>query len=182
MATFRGQDGGVFIRIGTDNNTGGLPAKGAGPDPTARLKPDADADMDGPSGTEVDAVAEVMSWSLTLPREKLDVSVMGDASKRYRLGMKDWSGTIGCRLDGGDRRQRSLINQALANNPQAFTFVFYVNRDGSGNTSLTNPVDAAKYFRGDGYVELSNVSAELSSIDDVEFNIIPAGDLTIEWA
>ena len=169
MATFRGQDGAVFIAKGDNSQTAPF-GDSVVPDPAA-----------GGTG-DVHAIGEVMSWSLTFPREKLDISVMGDASKRYRLGMKDWSGTIGCRLDGGDMYQKQLIDQALANNPDIFTFVFYVNRTGAGTTASTNPPESTKYFRGNGYVELSNVGAELSSIDDVEFNIIPAGDLSIEWA
>ena len=152
MATFRGQDGTVFA-----TGIGGTLA-------------------------ETDEVAEMVSWSLTLPREKLDISVMGDASKKYRLGMKDWSGTIRCRLEYGDATQKTLVDEALVNDPSAFTFRFAIGSTGTATTPRTKAFTPQKYFQGAGYIELSNIGAEISSIDDIEFNIIPAGDLTITWA
>lgn len=123
--------------------------------------------MDGSVTVGGSAVANVTQWSLTAPREKLDASVMGDSSKTYKLGMKDWSGQVTCRFDYGDTTgQKAILDAALAASPTALAFEFVT--ESSGTT-----------FSGSAYPELQNAAAALSQIDEIQFNLIPAGDLTV---
>lgn len=125
--------------------------------------------MDGSVQVDASTVAEVVGWTINAPRDRLEDTVMGDASKTYKVAQKDWSGQMEVRFDYGDTAgQKALVDGALANNPAAMAGQFHI--------------DATKYFAGSFYPVLDEVRADKGEIVGARISIIPAGDLTITWS
>jgi len=90
-------------------------------------------------------VAEVSSFSFDISADEIEVTVLADGQKKYRIGKKDISGSI-----EGITFVTSLANgTSIANR-----FFKIVNYDGEGNSTL-NPVNTDElfikaYFQKDG--------------------------------
>lgn len=124
--------------------------------------------QDGSVTVDAGTVLEVKSWTLTVARDLLEDTAMGDTSKTYKAGLNDWSGTIECHLDYGDTTgQKILIDNILAS---------------SGSTiALELLIGTGKKFVGTAVPTSMNTGSELTSISGVSFNFQAAGALSISW-
>src|SRR6266850_1468252 len=81
------------------------------------------------------AVGEIKSWECSLRQDSLDVSVMGDAFRRVRGGIKMGSGRAVAQFDYGDTYQKALADAIFTDN----------------GTTLANArfyIDSTKYITG----------------------------------
>lgn len=84
------------------------------------------------------AVAEVLSFSLTESANVADDTVLGDSYKTHIVGTKSWSGSINCYyMEGDTNGQALLVNGAsvdLSLMPRGDTTTYY---DFAGTATVT---------------------------------------------
>lgn len=63
----------------------------------------------GPTGGASGVVGEVRNWSFEESAERIDVSAMGDCTKKFISGAKQTTGTVQVWYDQGDTRQADFV-------------------------------------------------------------------------
>lgn len=112
--------------------------------------------------------ADASGWSLSITREKIDVSLLKDEFKKYRYGKKDATGTISSMFTQGVTDQSNgLVGRTMK----------LVSIDDDGNYVISVPDDTPLYFLG--YIRKTEVTGE---VEDFIFCQIYMSDLTLGGA
>lgn len=113
------------------------------------------------------SMGEIKSWTLSATRDLLEDTAMGDASKTYKAGLNQMSGTVGCHLDYGDAEQAEFIDDVVAS--------------GAATLGLTLIASDGKQFWGQVAASGFNVSSDLTAIVGVSFNWQSSTPFAIDW-
>lgn len=114
----------------------------------------------GPTPT---VVAELRAWELNETAERIDVSAMGDCTKKFSVGAVEGSGTFSMWLDSGPDAGQALVVVGTAVDVELFP-------GGEGTGNLLRSFNATITDRGEaadvnGIVELSASYAVNGAID-----------------
>jgi len=113
------------------------------------------------------AVGEVKSWSLTISRDTIEDTSMGDDSKSFVYGKASASGTIEVHFDDDDSAQGTLRDAVLNGTSVAL--------DLFTNASATSGTD---YYSLTALITSQDVSVEMDSIESRTYNFTSAGAVT----
>jgi hypothetical protein len=113
------------------------------------------------------AVGEVKSWSLTISRDTIEDTSMGDVAKTFVYGKSSASGTIEVNFDDDDSAQGTL-RDAVINGTTVSLDLFT-------NTSSTSGTD---YYSLTALITSQDVSVEMDSIESRTFNFTANGAVT----
>jgi len=113
------------------------------------------------------AVGEVKSWSLTISRDTIEDTSMGDDSKTFVYGKASASGTIEVHFDDDDSAQGTLRDAVLNGTTVAL--------DLFTNDSSTTGTD---YYSLTALITSQDVSVEMDSIESRTYNFTSAGAVT----
>jgi len=113
------------------------------------------------------AVGEVKSWSLTISRDTIEDTSMGDDSKSFVYGKASASGTIEVHFDDDDSAQGTLRDAVLNGTTVAL--------DLFTNDSSTTGTD---YYSLTALITSQDVSVEMDSIESRTYNFTSAGAVT----
>lgn len=81
-------------------------------------------------GTTPTKVGQVASWTLAMPRTRINAKQLNDKAARYLPGQMDWSISAVIHFDPDDAQHMMLINQAISGTPVPFALRL---TDGSGD-------------------------------------------------
>ena len=113
------------------------------------------------------AVGEVKSWSLTISRDTIEDTSMGDVAKTFVYGKSSASGTIEVHFDDDDSAQGTL-RDAVINGTTVALDLFT-------NDSSTTGTD---YYSLTALITSQDVSVEMDSIESRTYNFTSAGAVT----
>jgi hypothetical protein len=113
------------------------------------------------------AVGEVKSWSLTISRDTIEDTSMGDDSKSFVYGKASASGTIEVHFDDDDSAQGTLRDAVLNGTS--------VSLDLFTNNSSTTGTD---YYSLTALITSQDVSVEMDSIESRTYNFSATGAVT----
>jgi hypothetical protein len=113
------------------------------------------------------AVGEVKSWSLTISRDSIENTSMGDDAKTFVYGKVSASGTIEVHFDDDDSAQGTLRDAVLNGTTVAL--------DLFTNDSSTTGTD---YYSLTALITSQDVSVEMDSIESRTYNFTSAGAVT----
>jgi len=113
------------------------------------------------------AVGEVKSWSLTISRDTIEDTSMGDDSKSFVYGKASASGTIEVHFDDDDSAQGTLRDAVLNGTSVAL--------DLFTNASATSGTD---YYSLTALITSQDVSVEMDSIESRTYNFSATGAVT----
>jgi hypothetical protein len=113
------------------------------------------------------AVGEVKSWSLTISRDTIEDTSMGDDSKSFVYGKASASGTIEVHFDDDDSAQGTLRDAVLNGTSVAL--------DLFTNNSSTTGTD---YYSLTALITSQDVSVEMDSIESRTYNFTATGAVT----
>ena len=113
------------------------------------------------------AVGEVKSWSLTISRDTIEDTSMGDDSKSFVYGKASASGTIEVHFDDDDSAQGTLRDAVLNGTS--------VDLDLFTNASATSGTD---YYSLTALITSQDVSVEMDSIESRTYNFSATGAVT----
>jgi len=113
------------------------------------------------------AVGEVKSWSLTISRDTIEDTSMGDDSKSFVYGKASASGTIEVHFDDDDSAQGTLRDAVLNGTSVAL--------DLFTNNSATSGTD---YYSLTALITSQDVSVEMDSIESRTYNFSATGAVT----
>lgn len=115
-------------------------------------------------------VGQVTQWSAQAPRDKVEKRVLGQKSKTYELGQIDFGARVTVEFDKGDSAQSAMLDDCLADNPAAAAYELCVDASGTKKFSISaRPI-------------LLSIGAERQNNISAEFELVPAGDLTVDWS
>jgi hypothetical protein len=112
-------------------------------------------------------VGEVKSWSLSMTRDTIEDTAMGDDNKTFTYGKMSATGTIEVHFDDDDSAQGSLRDAVM--NGTTVTLNLYT---ADSSTSGTD------YYTGTALLTSADVSVEMDSIESRTFNFTITGDVT----
>jgi len=110
------------------------------------------------------AVGEVKSWSLTISRDTIEDTSMGDVAKTFVYGKSSASGTIEVHFDDDDSAQGTL-RDAVINGTTVALDLFT-------NDSSTTGTD---YYSLTALITSQDVSVEMDSIESRTYNFTSTG-------
>lgn len=110
------------------------------------------------------AVGEVKSWSLTISRDTIEDTSMGDVAKTFVYGKSSASGTIEVHFDDDDSAQGTL-RDAVINGTTVALDLFT-------NDSSTTGTD---YYSLTALITSQDVSVEMDSIESRTYNFSATG-------
>ena len=110
------------------------------------------------------AVGEVKSWSLTISRDTIENTSMGDVAKTFVYGKSSASGTIEVHFDDDDSAQGTL-RDAVINGTTVALDLFT-------NDSSTTGTD---YYSLTALITSQDVSVEMDSIESRTYNFTSTG-------
>ena len=110
------------------------------------------------------AVGEVKSWSLTISRDTIEDTSMGDVAKTFVYGKSSASGTIEVHFDDDDSAQGTL-RDAVINGTTVALDLFT-------NDSSTTGTD---YYSLTALITSQDVSVEMDSIESRTYNFTSNG-------
>jgi hypothetical protein len=113
------------------------------------------------------AVGEVKSWSLTISRDTIENTSMGDDAKTFVYGKSSASGTIEVHFDDDDSAQGTL-RDAVINGTTVALDLFT-------NTSSTSGTD---YYSCTALISSQDISVEMDSIESRTYNFTVNGAVT----
>jgi hypothetical protein len=113
------------------------------------------------------AVGEVKSWSLSISRDTIEDTSMGDDSKTFVYGKASASGTIEVHFDDDDSAQGTLRDAVL--NGTTVSLSLYT------ADSATSGTD---YYTCTALLSSTDVSAEMDSIESRTYNFTVSGAVT----
>lgn len=113
------------------------------------------------------SVGEVKSWSLTLSRDTIEDTSMGDDAKTFVYGKTSASGTIDVHFDDDDTAQGNLRDAVL--NGTTVTLNLYT---ADSSTSGTD------YYTCTALMSSADISAEMDSIEARTYNFTVTGAVT----
>lgn len=113
------------------------------------------------------AVGEVKSWSLTVSRDTIEDTSMGDDAKSFVYGKQSASGTIEVHFDDDDSAQGTL-RDAVINGTTVALDLFT-------NDSTTTGTD---YYSLTALITSQDVSVEMDSIESRTYNFSATGAVT----
>ena len=113
------------------------------------------------------AVGEVKSWSLTISRDSIEDTSMGDDAKTFVYGKASASGTIEVHFDDDDSAQGTLRDAVL--NGTTATLNLYT---ADSSTSGTD------YYTCTAILTSADISVEMDSIESRTFNFTVSGAVT----
>jgi hypothetical protein len=112
-------------------------------------------------------VGETKSWSLTLSRDTIEDTSMGDDAKTFVYGKTSASGTIEVHFDDDDTAQGNLRDAVL--NGTTVTLNLYT---ANSSTSGTD------YYTCTAILTSADISVEMDSIESRTFNFTVSGAVT----
>lgn len=110
------------------------------------------------------AVGEVKSWSLTISRDTIEDTSMGDVAKTFVYGKSSASGTIEVHFDDDDSAQGTL-RDAVINGTSVALDLFTNDSSASGSD----------YYSLTALLTSQDVSVEMDSIESRTFNFTATG-------
>lgn len=113
------------------------------------------------------AVGEVKSWSLTISRDTIEDTSMGDDSKTFVYGKASASGAIEVHFDDDDSAQGTLRDAVLNGTSVAL--------DLFTNASATSGTD---YYSCTALISSQDISVEMDSIESRTYNFTVNGAVT----
>lgn len=113
------------------------------------------------------AVSEVKSWSLSISRDQIEDTSMGDDAKTFVYGKTTASGTIEVHFDDDDSAQGTLRDAVL--NGTTVTLNLYT------ADSATSGTD---YYTFTALITSSDISVEMDSIEGRTLNFTATGAVT----
>ena len=115
----------------------------------------------GTVGSDV-AIGEIRSYTITETADTIEDTAMGDASRTYKTGLKNFSGSVECYFDPDDAKQDEMIAGA------ELTLTVYP----EGSSS------ADQYMSGTVIITSADVNAASDGMVEASFSFQGSGDLT----
>lgn len=113
------------------------------------------------------AVSEVKSWSLSISRDQIEDTSMGDDAKTFVYGKTTASGTIEVHFDDDDTAQGNLRDAVL--NGTTVTLNLYTANSATSGTD---------YYTCTALITSSDISVEMDSIEGRTLNFTATGAVT----
>ena len=111
---------------------------------------------------ETQYTTHAFQWSLTWECEAHDTTEFGDTTKRFEAGLIEWSGSYTCYLD-------DTVFTEVPGQEGASMQIVLSGKDG----------DADATYNGDAICTNAGPTVEIDGMEQVTFNFVGDGDLTI---
>lgn len=109
------------------------------------------------SGTAA-AVADVRSWSVTVTRDTVESTAMGDDYRIFLKGLQTWTGSM--EIVYNDDSNAEVSNAFNPDTDEAITVEFYLDETGAANTKFTGTVIVTSFSLTDTYDGLATATVE----------------------
>lgn len=109
------------------------------------------------SGTAA-AVADVRSWSVTLTRETVESTAMGDDYRKYLKGLQSWSGSM--EIVYNDTSNAELSEAMNPDNDNAVVVDFFFDEVGAATSKFTGTVIVTSFAVTNSYDGLATATVE----------------------
>jgi len=104
------------------------------------------------------AVADVRSWSVTLTRETVESTAMGDDYRKYLKGLQSWSGSM--EIVYNDTSNAELSEAMNPDNDNAVVVDFFFDEVGAAGSKFTGTVIVTSFAVTNSYDGLATATVE----------------------
>lgn len=123
----------------------------------------------GSPGSPTTSIASLNAWSLSMARDRVDVTAFGDTNKQYVQGLPDIKGTFG-----------GFYDHAAGSPDTGNAAVLFDAAEGSTAVLLKlfpSSLDATSYWSGEAYIDAS-IDVSATGAVTISGSFVAAGDWT----